>query len=162
MPKDLYIIDGHAYIYCLLCPYEPATDKPGWRADQGHIHIHHHLTQPAPPYSACTTLLSLIERKSPDMLVVAMDSKTPSFRSEIYPEYKAHRPPMPDDLPVQIDRIEQVLDEHVFTYDIKKDVRTDAESMLADMKVTPASSSTLSPFRAIRLTMCPAWRTSAP
>jgi len=43
------------------------------------------------------------------MLVVAMDSKAPTFRTEIYAEYKANRPPMPDDLPSQIDRIEQIL-----------------------------------------------------
>ncbi|GAG19594.1 unnamed protein product, partial [marine sediment metagenome] len=45
----------------------------------------------------------------PDMLVVAMDSKAPTFRTKIYPEYKAHRPPMPPELPAQIDRIEQIL-----------------------------------------------------
>lgn len=44
------------------------------------------------------------------MLVVAMDSKEPSFRVEMYPEYKAHRPPMPDDMPAQIDKIEQILE----------------------------------------------------
>jgi DNA polymerase-1 len=55
-------------------------------------------------------ILSLIHRKKPDMLAVAMDSKAPTFRSEIYTEYKAHRPPMPDDMPGQIDRIEQILD----------------------------------------------------
>ncbi len=43
------------------------------------------------------------------MLVVALDSKTPTFRADIYPEYKANRPPMPDDMPLQIDRIEQIL-----------------------------------------------------
>ncbi len=44
------------------------------------------------------------------MLVVAMDSKVPTFRSGMYAEYKAHRPPMPDDMPAQIDRIEQILE----------------------------------------------------
>jgi DNA polymerase-1 len=44
------------------------------------------------------------------MLVVTMDSKAPSFRVEMYPEYKAHRPPMPEDMPGQIARIEQILE----------------------------------------------------
>jgi DNA polymerase-1 len=57
-----------------------------------------------------TALLGLIERAKPDMLVVTMDSKAPSFRVEMYPEYKAHRPPMPEDMPGQIARIEQILD----------------------------------------------------
>src|SRR4030042_2981124 len=55
-------------------------------------------------------ILNLLESKKPDMLVVAMDSKEPSFRAEIYPEYKAHRPPMPDEMPKQINRIEQILE----------------------------------------------------
>jgi DNA polymerase-1 len=55
-------------------------------------------------------MLKLLETRKPDMIVVAMDSKEPSFRAEIYKEYKAHRQPMPEDMPVQIKRIEQILD----------------------------------------------------
>ena len=61
-------------------------------------------------YIFTTALLGLIRRQNPDMLVVAMDSKTPSFRTEIYPKYKAQRPAMPDDMPAQINRIEQILE----------------------------------------------------
>jgi DNA polymerase-1 len=52
-------------------------------------------------YIFTTALLGLIQRHKPDMLVVAMDSKAPTFRVEIYSDYKAHRPPMPDDMPAQ-------------------------------------------------------------
>jgi len=97
MAKTFYIIDGHAHIYAAY--YAPMRQK---------------LTSPAgeptkATYIFTTTLLSLIENYKPDMLVVAMDSKTPPFRVKIYKEYKAHRPPMPDDMPAQIDRIEQIL-----------------------------------------------------
>jgi DNA polymerase-1 len=57
-----------------------------------------------------TALLGLIDREKPDLLVVAMDSKAPSFRVKMYPEYKAHRPSMPEDMPGQIARIEQILE----------------------------------------------------
>jgi DNA polymerase-1 len=60
-------------------------------------------------YIFTNMLLGLINNRRPDMLIVAMDSKAPSFRTKIYTEYKAHRPPMPDDMPTQIDRIEEVL-----------------------------------------------------
>jgi DNA polymerase-1 len=60
-------------------------------------------------YIFTMAILGLIQRRKPDMLAVAMDSKAKTFRSEIYSEYKAHRPPMPDDMPIQIDRIEQIL-----------------------------------------------------
>ena len=73
------------------------------------------LTSPAGEPTKATyiftyMILKLLETKKPDMLVVAMDSKEPSFRAEIYKEYKAHRPPMPDEMPVQINRIEQILE----------------------------------------------------
>ena len=95
MAKTLYIIDGHAHIYAAYyAPMRLLTSPTGEPIKATYVFT--------------TALLGLIERKKPDMLVVAMDSKAPTFRAEIYPEYKAHRPPMPDDLPVQIDRIEQI------------------------------------------------------
>lgn len=98
MAKTLYIIDGHAHIYAAY--YAP---------------MRQHLTSPSgeptkASYIFTTAILSLIKSRIPDMLVVAMDSKAPSFRSEIYADYKAHRPEMPDDMPIQIDRIEEILD----------------------------------------------------
>jgi DNA polymerase-1 len=97
MAKKLYIIDGHAHIYAAY--YAPMGGQ---------------LTGPSgeptkAAYIFTTALVGLIQRRKPDMLVVAMDSKAPTFRSDIYAEYKANRPPMPDDLPGQIDRIEQIL-----------------------------------------------------
>ena len=40
---------------------------------------------------------------------MTMDSPGPTFRHEMYQQYKAHRPPMPDELRVQIDRIKEIL-----------------------------------------------------
>lgn len=95
VPK-LFIIDGHAHIYsAYYAPMRPLTAPTG---------------EPTKAVFIFTTaLLGLLERQKPDMLVVTMDSKTPSFRTKIYSDYKAHRPPMPEDMPVQIDRIEQIL-----------------------------------------------------
>ncbi len=97
MAKKLYIIDGHAHIYAAYyAPMRPLTSPSG------------EPTQAI--YIFTTALLGLIQRQKPDMLAVAMDSKTPSFRTKIYSEYKANRPPMPQELPAQIDRIEQILE----------------------------------------------------
>ena len=98
MAKKLYIIDGHAHIYSAF--YAP---------------LRQNLTAPSGEptkavYIFTNMLLKLLETKKPDMLVVAMDSKEKSFRSDMYPEYKAHRPPMPEEMPSQIKRIEQILE----------------------------------------------------
>jgi len=171
MAKKLFIIDGHAYIYA--AHYAPMRQQ---------------LTSPAGEPTKATyiftmAILGLIQRQKPALLAVAMDSKTPTFRVKIYPEYKAHRPPMPDDMPVQINRIEQILgamnvpvlrlngfeaddvigtlakkaaadgydclicsgdkdvlqllDDHISTFDIKTDTRTDVVTMVEQMGVTP-------------------------
>ena len=80
--KTLYIIDGHAHIYAAF--YAPMSQK---------------LVSPSgeptkATYIFTNMILKLLETKKPDMLVVAMDSKEPSFRREMYKEYKAHRPPI--------------------------------------------------------------------
>jgi len=97
MAKTLYIIDGHAHIYAAY--YAPMRQQ---------------LTAPSgeptkATYIFTTALTGLIERQKPDMLCVAMDTAAPTFRSEVFAEYKAHRPPMPDDLPPQVDRIREIL-----------------------------------------------------
>jgi DNA polymerase-1 len=102
MPKKLFIIDGHAHIYAAYYAPMRQQPKPIFTSPSGEP------TQAT--YIFTMAILGLIRRQKPDMLAVAMDSKTPTFRTKIYPEYKAHRPPMPDDMPVQINRIEQILD----------------------------------------------------
>ncbi len=47
-------------------------------------------------------LMKVIKELSPDYLVVALESKEKTFRSKIYPEYKANRSAPPDDLTIQI------------------------------------------------------------
>ena len=97
MAKTLYIIDGHAQLYAdYWAPMSQRLTSPGGEPTKV-------------SYIFTTALLGFIQSRRPDMLVVAMDSKTPTFRSKIYPEYKTHRPPMPDDMPVQINRVEQIL-----------------------------------------------------
>lgn len=62
-------------------------------------------------YGFTNTLLSIIKEFSPDYIGAAQDIKRSELkRSEIYSEYKSNRDAMPEDLLVQVDRIEEVLD----------------------------------------------------
>ena len=98
MAKTLYIIDGHAHIYAAYyAPMRAQLTGPSGEPTKA-------------AYIFTMAMLGLIQRNEPDMLVVAMDSKAPTFRAKIYPEYKANRSEMPEDLPGQIARIEQILD----------------------------------------------------
>ena len=60
-------------------------------------------------YGFTSTLKKLIETEKPDYIVAAFDSPSPTFRKEIFPEYKANRPAPPEDLAPQIPLIKDVL-----------------------------------------------------
>ncbi len=93
--KSFYIIDGSAYIF------------------RGYYAIRDLSTASGLPtnavYGFIKMLLKIIAENAPDYLAIAFDTKGPTFRHEVYPEYKAHRPEMPDDLAVQIPYIHQAV-----------------------------------------------------
>ena len=95
--QTLYIIDGHAQIYrAYYAPFRDLTAPSG---------------EPTKAtYVFCSMLLSLIADRRPDYLAMAMDVPTDTLvRREVDSEYKAHRQPMPEDLPPQIDRITAIV-----------------------------------------------------
>jgi DNA polymerase I len=102
MPKTLYLIDGHALAYrtyFALTGYSPSGSR--WQTSKGE--------PTAGIYGFSTVLLRLLEQEKPDYLAVAFDvGKT--FRDDLFPEYKATRAKMPDDLRPQIERIRQLVD----------------------------------------------------
>ncbi len=86
--ETIYLIDGSAYIYRAYHAIAPLTNSSGL------------------PTHAVFGFVNIIRRilrvKKPGHLCVAFDSRGPVFRHEIYREYKANRPPMPEDLAQQI------------------------------------------------------------
>ena len=97
MAKTLYIVDGHAHIYAAYyAPMRQQLSSPSGEPTKA-------------TYIFTMTLLGLIEKNKPDMIAVAMDSKAPTFRSQVFAEYKANRPPMPEELPIQVERIKEIL-----------------------------------------------------
>lgn len=55
------------------------------------------------------TLLEVLEKEQPSHLMVVFDPKGPTFRHEMYKEYKAQRPPMPEDIRNAIPFIKQII-----------------------------------------------------
>jgi len=99
MAKTLYILDGHSQIYRAYHALRPGSmtgpgGEPTWAT-----------------YVFTTMLLRIVNEKRPDYLAVAVDGpKADLERTRAFPEYKANRPPMPDDLPPQEKRIFQIID----------------------------------------------------
>ncbi|MFZ9595740.1 MAG: DNA polymerase I [Bdellovibrionia bacterium] len=61
-------------------------------------------------YGVATMLARVAQEAQPQFFAVTYDSKEPSFRKQIYPEYKANRTEAPDDLVPQFRRIEQLIE----------------------------------------------------
>ncbi|KZN64087.1 DNA polymerase I [Pseudoalteromonas luteoviolacea] len=60
-------------------------------------------------YGVINMLKSLLKQFDPSHMVVVFDAKGPTFRNDMYSEYKANRPPMPDDLRAQIEPIHNII-----------------------------------------------------
>lgn len=56
------------------------------------------------------TLVSLLQKQNPTHIIVASDSKGPTWRSEVYEEYKAHRQAQPEDITMAIAYLPKLLD----------------------------------------------------
>lgn len=93
MSNSVYLIDGSSYIYRAYHAIAPLSNSNGLptHAVLGFVNMFHRL----------------VKEKSPDHIAIAFDSRGPVFRHEMYPDYKANRPPMPEDLAVQIPYIKR-------------------------------------------------------
>ena len=97
--KTLVLVDGSSYLYRAF------HAMPDLRVDR------------SDPTSAPTgavrgminMMQSLAKEVQSDFAVCVFDASGPTFRDEIYPEYKAQRAPMPDDLRAQIEPIHEIV-----------------------------------------------------
>ncbi len=95
-PDTLYLIDGSAYIYRAYHAIRNLSNSEGL---------------PTNAIFGFTRMINnLIEEKAPVYAAMVFDAKGPTFRHKMYSEYKANRPPMPEDLAVQIPYIKKVTD----------------------------------------------------
>ena len=100
MPPILYLIDGHALAYRTYFAITAGmSDRMQTRTGEPTAGI----------FGFANVLMRLLEQERPEYLAVAFDTGK-TFRNELYPEYKATRAKMPDDLRPQIERIRQMVD----------------------------------------------------
>ena len=60
-------------------------------------------------YGVLNMLRKLVDDEQPDRIAVVFDPRGKTFRNDLYPEYKANRPPMPEDLREQIEPLHQII-----------------------------------------------------
>lgn len=92
--KTVYLIDGTAYIHRAYHAIRGLATSTGLPTNAA--------------YGFARMLIKLIHDRAPAYTAMFFDSKGPTFRHEIYTEYKANRPPMPEEMAVQIPYIKAI------------------------------------------------------
>ncbi|MFN1532543.1 DNA polymerase I [Vibrio jasicida] len=93
--NPLILIDGSSYLYRAFHAY-PGTMSNGEIPTNA-------------VYGVVNMLRSMMRQFASDRIAVVFDAKGKTFRDDMYPEYKANRPPMPDDLRCQIEPLHNVI-----------------------------------------------------
>jgi DNA polymerase-1 len=93
--KLLVLVDGSSYLYRAFHAMPALTNSRG--EPTGAI------------YGVANMLRRLLNDYDPAHVAVVFDAKGKTFRDELYPEYKAHRPPMPEELRRQIEPIHAIV-----------------------------------------------------
>ncbi len=91
----LILVDGSSYLFRAFHALPPLTNKAG---------------EPTGAMLGVVNMLRrLLDTYKPTDIGVVFDAKGPTFRNEMYSEYKATRPPMPDDLRSQIAPLHEII-----------------------------------------------------
>lgn len=92
--KTINLIDGYGYVFRAHYGLPPMTDPKGRAV--GAV------------FGFCRMLLNLIEKHKNEPLAVVFDSGGKNHRHHLYPAYKSHRPPAPEDLILQFPLVREV------------------------------------------------------
>ena len=92
---DLVLVDGSSYVYRAFHALPPLTNSRG--EPTGAV------------YGVLNMLLKFVKDYQPQCIAVVFDASGKTFRDELFAQYKANRPPMPDDLRSQIEPLLEII-----------------------------------------------------
>lgn len=122
MPKKLLLIDGSSFLFRAYHAVPPLSNAEGLPTNA--------------IFGVANMLRRLMKDHKTDYLTVVFDAPGGTFRNELYSEYKAHRPPMPDDLRVQIEPLHDLIRSMGFPLIMESGVEADdVLGALADLAV---------------------------
>ena len=98
MPKRLFLVDAYALIFRY---YYAFMGRPMRNRDGLNTSVVFGFTK---------FLRDILRREKPDLIGVAFDPPGGCFRREIFPEYKANRPPTPEDIKLSVPYVKRLLE----------------------------------------------------
>lgn len=98
MTKKLFLLDAYALIYRSYYAFikNPRINSKGLNTSA--------------PFGFTLTLDEILRKEKPSHIAVVFDPPTPTFRHEMFSDYKAQRPPMPEDLKTSVPYVKQIIE----------------------------------------------------
>ena len=121
MPR-LVLIDGSSYLFRAFHALPPLTNGEG---------------EPTGALFGVVNMLRATLREKPDYAAFVVDASGPTFREALYPQYKAHRPPMPDDLRAQVEPMLRIVE--ALGFPILRETGVEADDVIGTLALQGAA-----------------------
>ena len=93
--EPVFLVDGSSYLHRAYHAIRNLSNSKGFPTNV--------------VFGFTKMLLKLLQEKKPKYVAIVFDAKGPTFRHEMYEAYKANRPPMPEDLALQIPLVKKII-----------------------------------------------------
>ncbi|WP_257386101.1 DNA polymerase I [Tahibacter caeni] len=118
----LVLIDGSSYLYRAFHALPPLSNAAG---------------EPTGALFGVVNMLRSTLKSKPDYAAFVCDASGPTFRDELYPAYKANRPPMPDELRAQIEPMCRIVD--ALGFPILREAGVEADDVIGTLALQAAA-----------------------
>jgi DNA polymerase I len=118
----LVLIDGSSYLYRAFHALPPLTNAAG---------------EPTGALFGVVNMLRNHLKAKPDYAAFVCDASGPTFRDELYPAYKANRPPMPDELRAQIEPMCNIV--QALGFPILREAGVEADDVIGTLALQAAA-----------------------
>ncbi|AKC86920.1 DNA polymerase I [Pseudoxanthomonas suwonensis] len=119
----LVLIDGSSYLYRAFHALPPLSNAAG---------------EPTGALFGVVNMLRATLKERPDYVAFVVDAPGKTFRDDLYPEYKANRPPMPDELRAQVQPMCEIV--HALGIDILRVEGVEADDVIGTLAVQAAAA----------------------
>jgi len=123
----IFLIDGNSLLYRSYYAIRHLSNSKGFATNA--------------IYGFIQTVRKLMEKENPKYLGIAFDTKGPTFRHKIFPDYKAHRKPMPEDLVPQLPVLKKLL--NAFNIKVLEEPGFEGDDILASLAKKACGKNTL-------------------
>ena len=121
--KRLVLIDGSSYLYRAFHALPPLTNDAG---------------EPTGALFGVVNMLRAHLKEQPDYIAYVVDAPGKTFRDDLDEQYKANRPPMPDDLRAQVQPMCDIV--HALGIDILRVEGVEADDVIGTLAVQAADA----------------------